>query len=457
MDSFHTLGIIADDSIMINRNHCHRRTDAHCIDFATGPLRLRMLALAFLAGGALVGAANAQQYSPPVLAPSHVMPSHGQTVAHPAGIQSRGLQTYNQPSVCNCDNCTARNGQDCRHTLGIGIDRSTPQCWNNPRSAPFDVYGQGGYAGPARPYYLPEYRLRPGDQLQLTFLLKAYTSKGPYRLVVGDELLIEAEADEAVRRGTLEKGLEIQPDGTITMRYIGQVHAAGKTIEQLRDLLNTSYEEFYDDPAIDVTPVKTGTAAKLVREAISGQGGFDAQQITLVVTPSGEIRLPRLGSIRAHGLTLDELKQEINLRYDHHVGGLEVEPVLIEQAPHFVYVLGEVGTPGRFEISSPTTVLGAIALAEGHVPGANLRQVVIFRRDDNWRLLSTSLDLRGAILGRDSSPRDEIWLQDGDVVVLPSTPIRLFDNFVSQVFTEGIYGIVPFGGISLNFGDDNNN
>lgn len=117
---------------------------------------------------------------------------------------------------------------------------------------------------------------------------------------------------------------------------------------------------------------------------------------------------------------------------------------LKSEAPHNIFVLGEVDLPGRYNLdNSPTTVLGAIALAGGHTTGANLRQVVIFRRGDNWELLSTLVDVRGAILGREAHPADEIWIRDGDVIILPSTPIQLFDNFVRQVFTEGIYGIVP--------------
>ena len=100
-------------------------------------------------------------------------------------------------------------------------------------------------------------------------------------------------------------------------------------------------------------------------------------------------------------------------------------------------------------MDTPTTVLGGIAMAGGHIIGANLRQVVIFRRGENWELISTLVDLRGAILGREAHPCDEIWLQDGDVIILPSSPIRLFDNFVRQVFTEGVYGIVPFRGFGI--------
>ncbi|WDQ17955.1 polysaccharide biosynthesis/export family protein [Rhodopirellula sp. P2] len=381
----------------------------------------------------------------------------------PASFASHGggpLSGHPSSVTCSsCGGCVDRNGVGAERlskTLGVGTGtRPACQCWRCPQSMPFNVYGPGNYVGPARSAPVHEYRLRGGDQVQLTFLIKTVRSVGAYRLVVGDELLVESEADEKLTRGTLERGLEIQPDGTITLRFIGQIHAAGQTIDQLRELLNERYEEYYPDPSIDVTPVATGNIARQIREAISGSEGFNPQQTVQTITPEGTLRLPRLGAVPAQGLTLSELKREIILRYDSMSAGLDVEVVLEQQAPHYVYVLGEVTTPGRFEIDAPTTVLGGIALGGGYVPGANLRQVVIFRRGPNWELLSTVLDLRGAIMGKDSRPVDEIWLQDGDVVIVPPSPIRLFDRFVSQVFTEGVYGIVPFSGFGFSFGDGN--
>ena len=261
---------------------------------------------------------------------------------------------------------------------------------------------------------------------------------------------MESEADEKLTRGTLERGLEVQPDGTITLRFIGQVHAAGQTIPQLRRVLEEMYKEFYEEPSIDVTPVATGNVARQIREAISGSEGFNPQQTEQTITPEGTIRLPRIGAVPAQGLTLSELKREINYRYDAIDAGLEIEPVLLEQAPHSIYVLGEVVTPGQFDLTRPTTLLSSLALAGGYVPGANLRQIVVFRRGYNWELIATTLDVRAALLGKDSRAIDEIWLQDGDVVIVPPMPIRLFDRFVDQVFTQGIYGIVPFTGFGFN-------
>ncbi len=313
----------------------------------------------------------------------------------------------------------------------------------------FQAYAQGEYAGPPRLAHLAEYRLRPNDEIQLIYLITRRQTSGEYRMTVGDEVLIESISNEDLQRGTLESGLQIQPDGTITVRLLGQVHAAGLTVDQLRRLLEKKYQRFYNEPAIDVTPVKTNTLAEDIRNAVGGQSGLQQQAVTVRVTPDGKIRLPGVGAVSAQGLSLSELKQEINLRYQQIVVGLEVEPILAQQAPHFVYVLGEVGQSNRFQMDTPTTVLGAIAMAGGYQRGANMRQVVVLRRADDWRLVATMLDLQGAVLGKRPTPADEIWLRDGDVVIVPKSPIRVLNDFVQQVFTDGIYGIVPFEGVSV--------
>ncbi len=329
----------------------------------------------------------------------------------------------------------------------MGVDCQTP-CgaearWADIRPMPFGSYGPGGYAGPARLEHLGEYRLRPGDQIQVIYLITRRQAEGPYRLAPGDELLIESVADTELTRGTLENGLEIQPDGTITVRLLGQVHAAGLTVTQLREVLDQQYSKYYEEPAIDVTPVLTNRLAEDIRNAVGGQNGFRQQSITVVVMPDGHIRLPGIGEVRVQGFSMNQLKREINLRYDEIVVGLKVEPILELQAPHFVHVLGEVANPSRIQLEGPTTVLGAIAAAGGNRPGGNLRQVVVLRRAEDWRLVSTILDLQGAVYGKRPTPADEIWLRDSDVIIVPAKPILRFNNWVQQIFVDGIYGIYP--------------
>ncbi len=322
--------------------------------------------------------------------------------------------------------------------------------WSDMRRMPFNSYGPGAYAGPSRLAHLGEYRLRPNDQLQLFYLITRRQNIGVYKLTPGDEILIESLSDNDLSRGTLDSGLQIQPDGTITVRMLGQVQAAGLTVEQLRTSLEEQYKKFLDEPAIDVTPVKTNTLAEDIRAAVGGQSGLQQQAILVRVMPDGKIRLPGIGELCVQGFSLSELKREINHRYAEIVVGLEIEPVLSQQAPHFAHVLGAVGNPSRVELQGPTTVLGAIASAGGHLAGGNLRQVVVLRRAEDWRLISTMLDLQGAVYGRRPTPADEIWIRDGDVIIVPNKPIQVFDNWVRQVFTEGIYGVLPVGILNNN-------
>jgi polysaccharide export outer membrane protein len=374
-----------------------------------------------------------------------------ESAAKSVGYQSEDCGCRNIPGGYPCQSC-------CRKCM-VGVD-CADHCgaegrWRDMRPMDFGAYGPGGYAGPARFAHLSQYRLRPGDLLQVIYLITRRQDSGEYRLTPGDEVLVESVSDSDLTRGTLENGLVIQPDGSIYVRLIGKVQAAGLTISQLRELLEERYSPLYDDPSIDVTPVKVNKLAEDIRNAVGGASGLQRQALDLTVQPDGKIRLPGIGELCVQGLSLSELKREINLRYREVVVGLEVEPILQQQADHFVFVLGQVAQPNRIQLQGPTTVLGAIAQAGGHLPRGNMRQVVIFRRAEDWRLISTMLDLQGAVLGKRPTPADEIWLRDGDVVIVPDRPITRFNDWAQWTFSDGVYRIFPFQfGLDLN-GDDN--
>ena len=391
-----------------------------------------------------------------MLACSCGTPAFGQEQTKPTTEAVRQRVSMNPDANCGCRNIPG----------GYPCPSGCPKCmmavdckdhcgeearWRDMCPMPFDSYGPGGYAGPSRYAHLSEYRLRPGDQLQVIYLITRRQEAGDYRLSPGDEVLIESVSDADLQRGTLERGLVIQPDGTITVRLLGQIHAAGLTVSQLRKVLESKYKKLYDEPSIDVTPVKTNTLAEDIRNAVGGASGLQQQALNITVMPDGEIRLPGIGGLCVQGFSLAELKREINLRYQELVVGLEAEPILTQQADHFVHVLGEVATPNRFQLNGPTTALGAIALAGGNLPGGNMRQVVIFRRAEDWRLISTMLDLQGAVYGKRPTPSDEIWLRDGDVVIVPAKPIQRIDNWIEQIFTNGIYRVAP-----ITFDGDSN-
>ncbi len=335
-----------------------------------------------------------------------------------------------------CNYCI--RGIDCSNSNG------TEQRWRDVGSTDFEPLRHGEYVGPVRLPAMMEYRARVGDEFQFIFVLTREKDSEEYRLMVGDEVLIESVSDESIKRGDFARGVQIQSDGTVVLRLIGPIQAAGKTVPQLRKDIEKAYADYLKNPSIDVTPIKTNTRLEDLRSAVSNFIGVNGgQNISALVTPDGHVQLPLIGSVYIVGMTMAEIKREINLRYRDRVTGVELEPRLVRQASHFVYVFGQVNRPGRFEISSPTTVTQALAMAEGLQLGGNNRQIVIFRRAEDWRLVSTMLDLRGAHLGKRPNPADEIWLRDNDLIIVPPRPIKVFNDFVRQVFTEGLYPLVP--------------
>ena len=74
------------------------------------------------------------------------------------------------------------------------------------------------------------------------------------------------------------------------------------------------------------------------------------------------------------------------------------------------------------------------------------RQVVVLRRTEDWQLVATMLDLRDAVLGRQMCPASEIWVSDSDLIIVPQSKIQLCNKWVEQLFTKGIYGVVPLSG-----------
>lgn len=320
--------------------------------------------------------------------------------------------------------------------------------WDHRDYVDWQSYAQGEYVGHARLPHVPEYRLRVDDEIAFVFRLTREQSALPYELQIGDVIRIESltadnTAAESAEIDNIRRDLVIQPDGTISLPLLGQVRAARMTVEGLRQQLEERYKQYYKVPAITVTPLQINTRLEDLLASVDARQGVGGLQLQVKVTPAGKIYMPGLGAVMAHGLTLEELKFEIDARYAATIPGVAVTPVLTQRAPRFVYVLGEVAQPGQFPLSSPTTLMGAIAMAGGWNPGANLRQVVVFRRGEDWRLMATMLDVKGALYGRRPTPADEIWLNDSDIVVIPKTPIQATDEVIEQYFTRGLYSLFP--------------
>jgi polysaccharide export outer membrane protein len=340
--------------------------------------------------------------------------------------------------VCNGNACVRRiDGVDCAQGDGCGEQR-----WHKDWGPiPWEAFQQGEYIGPARSSHVPQYHLRVDDQVEFIYRVTRSDSARPYRLQTGDVLKIESLID-----ATLNREVTIQTDGMIILPLVGQIKVSKLTLIDVQKALEERYKKYYKIPDITVTPVKTNTRLEDLKSSVDNRFFSGGQGRNLRVNPEGTVSLPGIDQVPAQGLSLDEIKREVNARYSTIVEGLEVTPNLFQRAPRTIYVVGEVRNPGRYTLEGPTTAMQAIALGGGWLQGANLRNVVVFRRAEDWRLLATKLDLRGALYGERPMPADEIWLRDSDIICVPKSSLQRVDEIIDMVFTRGIYGVMP-----LNF------
>ena len=371
-----------------------------------------------------------------------VNPQNGRNAS--PGAQN-GVVNWNETKLCQALGPAAPHpiwGVD--STAGCGRGEVT---WDERGCVDWQAFGQGEYVGHARSSHVPDYRIRVDDQIAFVFRLTREISATPYELQVGDQIRVESlTGDTGVGEGAVDnirRELVVQPDGTISLPLLGQVRAANMTIDGLRGHLEERYTKYYKVPAITVTPLVVNTKLQDLIAAVDARQGSGGLQLQTRVNPDGRLYLPGLGGVCAQGMTVEELKAEVDARYEATIPGVDVTPIVTQRAARFVFVLGEVKQAGRFTLEGPTTLMGAIALAGGWNVGANLRQVVVFRRGEDWRLLATMLDVQGALYGRRPTPADEIWLNDSDVVVIPKTQIHVANEFINQFFTNGLYSAFP--------------
>jgi polysaccharide biosynthesis/export protein len=180
-------------------------------------------------------------------------------------------------------------------------------------------------------------------------------------------------------------------------------------------------------------------------------GPFDSLVVDVMNSPelrretlidgAGNINLPLVGTVRAAGLTPDELSRTIadGLR-GRFIRDPYVSVSVREAASQILTVDGEVRQPGRYQVIGDMTLQEAVASARGLNEDAQMSEVVIFRRIEGRRMaaLFSLADIRQ---GR--SPDPEVY--SGDVVVVGTSRARRMWRDLAQlaplfnVFTPLIY------------------
>jgi len=283
--------------------------------------------------------------------------------------------------------------------------------------------------------YIPEYRLGPGDVIEIVYHISYGKTAEEYRLEVQDKISIHFPYHPQFSSTVL-----VRTDGKITAPLLGDVDAESKTPVELAADLNEAYSRYIRNPSITVAleefNVKIDELKKAITTAPRGQSKIAPIAI------DGRIAFPLIGNVQAEGLTLTQLEKVVNDKYTQYVRNLKATLIALEIQHPKVYVIGEVSRPGSYAFTTSTTVLDALAMAGGYTTRAYLRDVVVFRNDGLERPVAFKLDIASSL--RRGETFANVRIKPADIIFVPKSAIASANDVIEQVFTRGIYGIMPF-------------
>ncbi len=303
------------------------------------------------------------------------------------------------------------------------------------------------------------YRIRSGDKVEIIYNVKTMTDTKDYRLKIRD--IISVRFPYAPNLDQI--GVEVQSDGTVNLLLIDQIKAFDKTIPELQDMLLKEYAKYIKDPVLTVSFKESKRDIFDLRDAITTAPRGQSRLVP--VAPDGTIALPLIGTVLAGGRTIDELHEVINEAYHSdpvRLEELEVTVNLETISPLRVYVMGEVHSPGLVFNTlgaapnvTEMSLLMAVAQAGSYKPArAELSKVLLIRRRNlaypqtlivNLRkLLEPTLESgSGKVANATAAFRRDIWLEDGDIVYVPTKKLAERADYIEYVWTRGIYAVVP--------------
>ncbi len=157
----------------------------------------------------------------------------------------------------------------------------------------------------------------------------------------------------------------------------------------------------------------------------------DELQITIFRVPDlsgsyrvgngGLIDLPLIGTIEAAGFTEIELARLLENRYgSQYLEDPSIQVQVAQPRGQKLVVEGAVRNPGAYQLEGRTTLLEAIALADGiDLDTANPKRVVVIREISN-ETYRAAFDLRQVREGLMPNPQ----LYGGDIVVVDGSSLR---------------------------------
>ena len=136
----------------------------------------------------------------------------------------------------------------------------------------------------------------------------------------------------------------------------------------------------------------------------------------IAVRPDGMITVPLINDVKAAGMTPDQLREQIQTAAGKYVTDPSVTVVVKTINSRKVFITGQVGKPGQYPLTAPTSVMQLIAMAGGVHEFADTEKILIMRSEGGQQVAKQFN--YNDVLNR-KNLKQNIELLPGDTVVVP--------------------------------------
>lgn len=152
------------------------------------------------------------------------------------------------------------------------------------------------------------------------------------------------------------------------------------------------------------------------RFAFMVRGRPDISREEIIVSPDGEVALPRVGILKVSGQTLTQITETLNEKLKRFYDEPEVTLIMKSFANNKVFVLGRVANPGAVNFTGRGTLLEALSLSGGlpvDTVKSFLTRCMIVRGKD----MVIWIDLRDLL--ENGNMALNAGLQNNDIIFIP--------------------------------------
>lgn len=236
----------------------------------------------------------------------------------------------------------------------------------------------------------------------------------------------------------------VGPDGVVTVPRIGFIQVNGRTRQNLLEEIKTKLLDLYSHPEVSLSIVeyKNNKAFVLGRvenpgvvkfpgqgtllEALSIAGGYSTEAEDTYLTKCAIIR----GSNTIIWIDLNDLLQNGNMALNARIINNDVI-FIPESQSELVYVMGEVTTPGAYNMTGRLTVLDSLMLAGGTTDDAVAKTLYLIRKGENKKGVVKEINLKAIIESGDFSTN--YIMEDDDILYVSEKAVSKFNYVLENI------------------------